>query len=227
MIVTIDGPAGAGKSTVARAIAAKLGYIYLDTGALYRAIAWKALATGTDPTVPAAMKRLSRNIRLQIVHTPDGAMEVEVDGRRLTGEIRTPEVTRAAAQVAALPDIREELRPIQQAFGRRSDLAGVVAEGRDLGTKIFPEAQAKFFFQADAAERARRRHAELPVADKVLGLEETRRALDARDDRDQTREIAPLAAAKDAVVIDTTQLSVDDVVERMLKVIEHKAADRR
>ncbi|OLB62907.1 MAG: cytidylate kinase, partial [Nitrospirae bacterium 13_2_20CM_2_61_4] len=149
MIVTIDGPAGAGKSTVARAIAAKLGYIYLDTGALYRAIAWKALATGTDPTVPAAMKRLSRNTRLQIVHTPDGAMEVEVDGIRLIGEIRTPEVTRAAAQVATLPEIREELRPIQQAFARRRDLAGVVAEGRDLGTKIFPEAQAKFFLQAD------------------------------------------------------------------------------
>jgi cytidylate kinase len=106
-------------------------------------------------------------------------------------------------------------------------LAGVVAEGRDLGTKIFPEAQAKFFFQADAGERARRRHAELPVADKALGLEETRRALDARDDRDQTREIAPLAAAKDAVVIDTTQMSVDDVVARMMSVIEHKAADRR
>ncbi len=138
MIVTIDGPAGAGKSTVAKTIAARLGYLYLDTGALYRAVAWKALATGTDPTAPVAMKRLCQEIQLKIAGTPDGGMEVEVDGRRLTEEIRTPEVTRAAAQVAAIPGIRDELLPIQQAFGRRTDMPGVVAEGRDLGTIIFP-----------------------------------------------------------------------------------------
>jgi cytidylate kinase len=227
MIVTIDGPAGAGKSTIARAVAAKLGYVYLDTGALYRAIAWKALVTGTDMTDPAAMTRLCQQTRLEILHTPDGGMAVSVDGKPLGDEIRTPEVTRAAAQVAALPEVRKWLLPRQQAFGRRPDVAGVVAEGRDLGTKIFPEAPAKFFFRADAAERARRRHAELLAAGKVLDLAETRSALDARDDRDQSREIAPLTAAEDAVVIDTTRLSVDEVVSHLLKVIEAKAAHRR
>jgi cytidylate kinase len=226
MIVTIDGPAGAGKSTVAKTIAARLGYRYLDTGALYRAVAWKALASGTDPTAPVAMKRLCQEIQLDIATTPDGGMEVEVDGRRLRGEIRTPEVTRAAAQVAAIPGIREELLPIQQAFGRRTDVPGVVAEGRDLGTIVFPAAEAKFFFHADAAERARRRHAELLVAGRAQDLAATRSALDARDDRDQTREVAPLVAPQDAVVIDTTQLSIDEVVERMLAVIEARSADR-
>src|SRR2546428_9081536 len=106
MIVTIDGPAGAGKSTAAKSIAAKLGYVSLDTGALYRAIAWKALDTDTDTTAPAAMKRLCETTRLNILHTPDGGMAVEVDGRLLTSEIRVPEVTRAAAQVAAVPEVR-------------------------------------------------------------------------------------------------------------------------
>ncbi len=226
MIVTIDGPAGAGKSTVAKTIAGKLGYLYLDTGALYRAVAWKALATGIDPTAPEAMKRLFQQIRLEIVPTLDGGMDVEVDGKRLGQEIRAPEVTRAAAQVAAIPGIRDELMPIQQAFGRRNDVAGVVAEGRDLGTIVFPGAEAKFFFRADASERARRRHAELLLAGKAQDLAATRRALDARDDRDQTREVAPLAAPPDAIVIDTTQLSIDEVVERMMAVIEGKSADR-
>jgi cytidylate kinase len=135
-------------------------------------------------------------------------------------------VTRAAAQVAAIPGIREELLPIQQAFGRRTDVPGVVAEGRDLGTIVFPAAEAKFFFHADAAERARRRHAELLVAGRAQDLAATRSALDARDDRDQTREVAPLVAPQDAVVIDTTQLSIDEVVERMLAVIEARSADR-
>lgn len=227
MIVTIDGPAGAGKSTVAKVLAAKLGYVYLDTGALYRAVAWKALANGTDPASPAALQRLCEGTRLKLLPTDEGGMAVEVDGRRLTDEIRTPEVTRAAAQVAAVPEVRAWLLPIQRAFGQRSDVAGVVAEGRDLGTHIFPEAPAKFFFKADAAERARRRHVELAAAGKAADPTETRRALDARDGQDQTREVAPLAPAADAEVIDTTRLSVEQVVERILGRIAEKVAGLR
>ena len=222
MIVTIDGPAGAGKSTVAKLIAAKLGYIYLDTGALYRAVAWKALVTGTDTTSPAAMERLCERIRLNILHTQDGGMAVEVDGLLLNAQIRTPEVTRAAAQVAVLPQVRAWLLPIQQAFGQRRDISGIVAEGRDLGTKVFPNAPAKFFFKADAAERARRRHEELVTAGKAADLAQTRQDLDARDGRDRTRETAPLVTAPDAIEIDTTKLSVDQVVDHMTRVIGEK-----
>jgi cytidylate kinase len=226
MIVAIDGPAGAGKSTVAKLIATKLKYVYLDTGALYRAVAWKALATGTDTTSPDAMKRLCESTQLTIRHVEDGGMIVEVDGRRLTSEIRTPEVTRAASQVAAIAEVRSWLLPIQQGFGRRKDVAGIVAEGRDLGTRVFPEATVKFFFQADLEERARRRHQELMTAGKVNAsdLSETSRALDARDGQDQSRDVSPLRPAEDAEVIDTTSLTAEEVVERMLSTIERKAA---
>jgi len=226
MIVAIDGPAGAGKSTVAKLIAAKLRYVYLDTGALYRAVAWKALATGTDTTSPNAMKRLCESTQLTIRHTEDGGMIVEVDGRRLTSEIRAPEVTRAAAQVAAIAEVRSWLLPIQQGFGRRKDVAGIVAEGRDLGTRVFPEAPVKFFFKADLEERARRRHQELMTAGKVNAsdLSETSRALDARDGQDQSRDVSPLRPAEDAEVIDTTSLTAEEVVEHMLSTIERKAA---
>ena len=228
MIVTIDGPAGAGKSTVAKSIAAKLRYVYLDTGALYRAVAWKALATGTDPTAPAAMKRLCETTRLNILHTAEGGMAVEVDGRLLTSEIRVQEVTRAAAQVAALPEVRAWLLPVQQAFGHRTDLPGIVAEGRDLGTKVFPDAPVKFFFKADVAERARRRHQELVAAGKASDIAETLRDLDSRDGQDRTRRIAPLPLVPpaDAEVIDTTRLTVDEVVDRIVSTIAAKTASR-
>lgn len=229
MIIAIDGPAGAGKSTVAKLIAAKLRYVYLDTGALYRAVAWKALATGTDTTSPDAMKRLCESTRLTILHAEDGGMMVEVDGRRLTSEIRTPEVTRAAAQVAAIAEVRLWLLPIQQGFGHRKDVAGIVAEGRDLGTRVFPKATVKFFFMADLDERARRRHQELLTTGKVdaSDLSETSRALDARDGQDQSRDVSPLRPAEDAEVIDTTSLTAEEVVAHMLSTIERKAAARR
>ena len=226
MIVAIDGPAGAGKSTVAQRIAAKLGYAYLDTGALYRALAWKALAADIDPASSEAMSQLCRNTRLTILPANGAGCVVNIDGRALTTELRTPEVSRAASQVAALPDVRAWLRPIQQAFGRREDFSGVVAEGRDIGTCIFPGAPAKFFLVADPAERARRRHQDLDQSAEQ-DMAETRHELEARDWRDRTRESAPLTAAPDATVIDTTQLSIEQVVERILGVIAGKAADRR
>jgi cytidylate kinase len=227
MIVTIDGPAGSGKSTVAKAVAAKLGYLYLDTGALYRAVAWKALKTGTDPMSPPAMRRLCQDTNLSITQSHSGGMAVLVDGSVVTTEIRTPEVTRAATEVAAIPEVREWLLPIQREFGRRSHTIGVVAEGRDLGTRIFPDAEAKFFLKADPEERARRRQVELASSAQTPDLDETRRDMAARDIQDETRKTAPLIPAADATEIDSTRLSVDEVVAEMLAVIASKAAHRR
>jgi len=227
MIVAIDGPAGAGKSTVAKLIASKLGYAYLDSGALYRALAWKALATGTDPTSSAAMSLLCSATRLKLSSSKGGSVAVEVDGRILTDEIRSPEVSRAASQVAALPEVRAWLLPVQQAFGRHAGLRGVVAEGRDIGTRIFPDAPAKFFLEATPAERARRRHEELQATGRAVDLIATQQELEARDKRDRDRESAPLVPAPDAVVIDTTRLSLEQVVARILSMTESKAAALR
>jgi cytidylate kinase len=227
MVVAIDGPSGVGKSTVAKLIASRLGYTYLDSGALYRAIAWKALATGTDPTGPDAMRRLCGETRLTIAAGAAGGMIVEVDGRALAEELRTPEVSRAASQVAALPDVRAWLLPVQQSFGRQSGIRGIIAEGRDMGTRVFPEAPAKFFLEAEPQERARRRHEELAAAGRASDPTETRREMEARDERDRNREAAPLAAAPDAVLVDTSRLTIEEVVERMVNAIERKAAARR
>ena len=227
MVVAIDGPSGVGKSTVAKLIASRLGYTYLDSGALYRAVAWKALATGTDPTEPDAMRRLCRETSLNVSSGAGGGMIVAVDGRALAQELRTPEVSRAASQAAALPDVRAWLLPVQQNFGRLPGVRGVVAEGRDMGTRVFPDAPVKFFLEANPAERARRRHEELAASGRTADPAETRRELEARDGRDRTREAAPLTAAPDAVLIDTSRLTVEEVVDRMASVIERTAAARR
>jgi cytidylate kinase len=227
MIVAIDGPSGVGKSTVAKLIAARLGYAYLDSGALYRAVAWKALTTGTDPVASDAIRGLCARTTLTVSSTVGGGMVVEVDGQALRDELRTPEVSRAASQVAALPDVRAWLLPVQQNFGRQAGVRGIVAEGRDMGTRVFPQAPVKFFLEASPAERARRRHEEFVGAGRAADLAETQRELEARDGRDRTRESAPLAAAPDAVIIDTGRLTIEEVVERMLRMIERRAAALR
>jgi cytidylate kinase len=197
MVIAIDGPAGAGKSTVARALARRLGFTYLDSGALYRCVALVALAAPAEE--PA---RLARAARIEL------GERVLLDGRDVTEEIRTLEVSEMASRVASDPAVREALVALQRELVSRGDM---VAEGRDIGTVVAPGAQLKVFLIADPAERARRRAAELGL-DHGAVLEELRQ----RDQRDSEREHSPLRAARDAVRLDTTGLSVEQVVERIV-----------
>ncbi|MGE3975996.1 MAG: (d)CMP kinase [Nitrospira sp.] len=215
MVIAIDGPAGVGKSTVAKLLAARLGYLYLDTGALYRAIAWKILQARIRPSDHEQVATLlpATSIHMQFHH---GTMQVLVDGIDVTGELRAPEVTAAASVVSAIPAVREWLLPLQRQIGQRGS---VVAEGRDIGTKVFPAAPFKFFLEADADVRVARRHHELVAAGRGGTVETTSRDLSDRDRRDRTRSIDPLVPAGDARLIDTSALSPDQVVEQMIAAV--------
>ncbi|BFU92302.1 MAG: cytidylate kinase [Nitrospira sp.] len=215
MVIAIDGPAGVGKSTVAKLLAARLGYLYLDTGALYRAIAWKTLQSRIRPSDHEQVATLlpATSIHMQFHH---GTMQVLVDGIDVTGELRAPEVTAAASVVSAIPAVREWLLPLQRQIGQRGS---VVAEGRDIGTKVFPAAPFKFFLEADSDVRVARRHHELVAAGRSGTVETTSRDLSDRDQRDRTRSIDPLVPAGDARLIDTSALSPDQVVEQMIAAV--------
>ena len=218
MIVAIDGPAGVGKSTVAKQLASRLGYLYLDTGALYRAVAWATLQNGQDPADADAVAGLLPNLSIQMQFKNE-AVSVSVNGKDVSGELRTPAVSAAASVVSAIPAVRAWLLPVQRQIGQQGS---VVAEGRDIGTKVFPAAEAKFFLEADPTVRAERRHRELVAAGHGAAIEQTSAELAGRDNRDRSRAVAPLVPAKDARHIDTSTLSAEEVVNQMLAVVAAK-----
>jgi cytidylate kinase len=218
----VDGPAGAGKSTVARELARRLSFQYLDTGATYRAVTWRALAAGTDLDDPCALTEVAREAEIELRPGEHG-MLVRCDGRDITGEIRTPEVTNNIYRLADEPAVRQVLIEIQRRFGRRYDL---VAEGRDQGTDVFPGADVKFYLDASLKERVRRRMKDMQGVGRRSSFEEVRDDVRARDVKDRSRPVGALRKADDMIVIDSTGLSVDQVVELMLEHVERLRAAR-
>jgi cytidylate kinase len=207
VIITIDGPAGAGKSTVAKALAAHLGFEFLDTGAMYRVVTLAALRNGWDLDREETLSRLLDGLRLEM---PPG--RVLLNGRDVTEAIRTSEVTLASAKVASSPLVRQKLVELQRQFAQGRN---IVTEGRDQGTIVFPDAACKFFLVADPEERARRRWRELQARGETVTLVEVLIAQQARDARDEARDLAPMVPAVDAIVLDSTALTIDQVVDRM------------
>lgn len=210
-VVAIDGPAGAGKSTTARRVAERLGASYLDTGALYRCLALQAVEHGIALDDALHLAELARS--LDVGFGAGSETTVRLGARDVTTAIRTPEVSQAASRVSALPEVREALVDLQR---RAARAPGTVAEGRDMGTVIFPNAQLKVFLDADIDERARRRAEELGGAGRPGAIHEVRSQISERDARDAGRAVAPLKPAADAVVIDTTGLGIEGVVERII-----------
>lgn len=211
--VAIDGPAGAGKSTVARRVAAALGATYVDTGAMYRAIAWKSLQEGIPVEDEDGLARLAETTEIVFEPAPDGSQRIRVDGVDVTEAIRSPEVTRLSSPVSAVAGVRRALVRRQQQMAARGS---VVMEGRDIGTVVLPDAEIKVFLTASPRERARRRLAELQAKGIHASLEEILLQQRERDERDSSRSSSPLKQARDAVLLDTDGLTVDEVVERIL-----------
>jgi cytidylate kinase len=215
-IVTIDGPAGAGKSTVSKALARKLSYIYLDTGALYRAFADKVLQEGILPYDEKELADLCSRIKINVKNI-DGNLSVFIDGENVTKSIRSEQVGLVASTVSAVPAVRDRLLSIQRDVGEEG---GVVAEGRDMGTVVFPNADYKFYLDADVEERIRRRYSELRVQGSSSDYKRIAADLVARDHQDQERDIAPLKASEDAIIVDSTRMTVLEVVEKMISIIK-------
>jgi len=214
MVIAIDGPGGAGKSSVAKRVAQALGYRYLDTGALYRALAWKAMQRGLRPQDTRYIIEMTRETRVEL-QQHNGEQRVLVDGEDVTDAIRAPEVGNLASPISAIPEVREILLDWQREFGRQG---GTVAEGRDTGTVVFPKAEVKIFLTASLDERARRRHKELLERGINISFEQVKLDMEARDQRDSTRHVAPLRPAPDAVVINTDHMSLGEVVEEVLRI---------
>jgi CMP/dCMP kinase len=214
MIVTMDGPAGSGKSTAARQLARRLGFAFLDTGAMYRAVAYASLERNLPLDDEAAVGNLARSLRMAF----DGDRLI-VNDNDVSDRLRTTEVTSAASRVAVLPVVREALVKLQREAARGKNM---VTEGRDQGTVVFPKAGCKFFLTADPKERARRRALELEEQGQTVDLAEVLHQILERDERDASRDIAPLKPAEDALIIDTTSLELEEVLARLEQIVRER-----
>ena len=216
LIVAIDGPSGAGKSTAAKALARRLDYTFIDTGAMYRALAWKALSRGVPLDDAERLLSLLRETRIEL---RDAGLGVILDGVPVTREIRTQAVSAAASHVSIHPQVRREMVARQQELGKDG---GVVLDGRDIGTAVFPSAEVKFYVDADPGQRAQRRQAELQAKGPCASVAEIEREIRERDRKDSTRPDSPLTRTEDAVYLDTTGLPPDEVVRCMLEVVQSR-----
>ena len=218
MIIAIDGPAGSGKSTVAKFIAKRLNYRYIDTGSMYRAVAWSAEKKEIDLSDENAVGQWVTQLKIEFVADPAG-QQVKVNGENATGLLKNEVVGRGAAKVAAQKRVREILVAKQQEIGESGN---VVMDGRDIGTQVFPNAELKFFMDADAEERGKRRYLELKEKNLDVDLENIIAEIKQRDHEDRTRAISPLCPAEDAIKIDTTKFAIEEVIDKVMEQINLK-----
>lgn len=217
--IAIDGPSGAGKSTLAKKLAERLGFVYVDTGAIYRTIGLRALHSGTDPRDAAAVGDMLENVHLEIRYGEDGLQHMILDGEDVTEEIRLPEVSRYASQVSAHPCVRDYLLEMQRSLARTHS---VIMDGRDIGTVVLPEADVKIFLTAAPEERARRRCRELEQRGTPQPYEEVLSDIRERDKNDMERPVAPLRQAEDAILVDTTHLDFAASLDTLENIIKEK-----
>ncbi len=222
MKIAVDGPAGAGKSTIARLIAERLGLRYLDTGAMYRAITLEALRRGVDTNDEAALMRVATSVDLNISFQGSSGNLVYLDEEDVTELIRQPNVTSHVSAVSSHKKVREFIVALQEQIGKQGS---IVMDGRDIGTVVMPDADWKFFLEATVEERARRRKIELEAQGVPVDLSELQEQIRQRDHRDSTRDNSPLRKAKDAILVDTTSLSISEVVHRLLSLIKEDSSD--
>ena len=214
--IAIDGPSGAGKSTMAKLVSKELGILYLDTGAMYRTVALKALKTGVDTKDSAALSEMVADIVIDVIYH-DEQQKVYLDGEDVTGEIRTPEVTAGSSDVAVVPEVRKKMVELQQEIAKAKS---VVMDGRDIGTHVLPNADVKIFLTATPEARAKRRYEELKEKGALKqSFEELKKEMEYRDQNDSNRKVSPLKKADDAILLDTTELSIEDSVKMILNIV--------
>ena len=221
LVIAIDGPAASGKSTTARRVAERLGYMYIDTGAMYRAATLAVLRAGIDPNDRHEVEELASRTSIRLERNPDGMLRTLLDGEDVSAAIRGHEVTEHVSAVSSYPRVREHLVELQQRMG---ESGGVVLDGRDIGTVVFPDADVKVFMVADLRARAERRHAELSSDGSKTDIGGLEADLRRRDHLDSTRALSPLTKADDAIEIDTSYMSIDDQVEKVIDLAEQKGA---
>jgi cytidylate kinase len=216
MIIAIDGPAGAGKSTIAKIVASNLGFLYIDTGAMYRALTLKVIEQNIDFRDKTSVIGLANNTNIDLKSNSEGILKVILDGKDVSGLIREPRITKLVSDIAKIKEVRRAMLGLQRNLGRSGSS---VLDGRDIGTVVFPDADKKFYLDARLEERARRRHKELEDSGLAISPEDVAKDIKNRDTIDSTREVAPLKKADDAIYIDTTDMTIEEVVKKVLSYI--------